>query len=130
MEKVVREWLETSDYDLETADAMLKAGRYLYVLFMCQQAVEKLLKAVFVKNKNELPPRVHNLSYLADSINLEVTDSERSLLNELNQFYLESRYPVERARLAGETDGQKAGAYLERTKEIVKCLKEKHLSTK
>ena len=38
-------WVEMSDYDLETASAMLTTGRYLYVGFMCHQANEKILKA-------------------------------------------------------------------------------------
>jgi HEPN domain-containing protein len=35
-------WRELALYDLGTADAMLSAGRYLYVLFCCQQAIEKI----------------------------------------------------------------------------------------
>lgn len=38
-------WAEMSDYDLETAEAMLATGRYLYVAFMCHQTIEKILKA-------------------------------------------------------------------------------------
>jgi len=34
-------WDELSQYDLETAVVMLAGGRYLYVGFMCHQAVEK-----------------------------------------------------------------------------------------
>lgn len=37
-------WEEIATYDLETAEAMLASGRYLYVVFMCQQAIEKLMK--------------------------------------------------------------------------------------
>ena len=33
-------WVDQAQYDLETAHAMLASGRYLYVLFCCQQAVE------------------------------------------------------------------------------------------
>ncbi|MCL2831912.1 MAG: HEPN domain-containing protein [Treponema sp.] len=29
-------WLDISRYDLETAEAMFIAGRWLYVVFMCQ----------------------------------------------------------------------------------------------
>jgi HEPN domain-containing protein len=32
-------WLDAAEYDLQTAEAMLVAGRWLYVAFMCQQAV-------------------------------------------------------------------------------------------
>jgi len=37
----VQYWQEMSEYDLATAKAMLQTGRYLYVGFMCHQAVEK-----------------------------------------------------------------------------------------
>ncbi|MCL2035461.1 MAG: HEPN domain-containing protein [Oscillospiraceae bacterium] len=39
-------WLEYAKYDLDTADAMFNAGKWLYVAFMCQQAVEKLVKGL------------------------------------------------------------------------------------
>ncbi|MFH1653778.1 MAG: HEPN domain-containing protein, partial [Pseudomonadota bacterium] len=42
-------WIERADYDLDTAEAMLKSARYLYVAFACQQAVEKYLKAIIQK---------------------------------------------------------------------------------
>jgi len=29
MEKIVKNWIATSNYDLKTAEAMLKAGRYI-----------------------------------------------------------------------------------------------------
>lgn len=38
-------WIDMAGYDLDTARAMLQTGRYLYVGFMCYQAVEKSLKA-------------------------------------------------------------------------------------
>ena len=41
MDDLSRQWAEQAQYDLDTADAMLKAGRYLYVLFCCHQAVER-----------------------------------------------------------------------------------------
>ena len=41
-------WLDGAEYDLQTANAMLETRRFLYVGFMCHQAVEKALKAVFV----------------------------------------------------------------------------------
>ena len=35
METKIKYWIDLSDYDLETADAMLNSKRYLYVGFMC-----------------------------------------------------------------------------------------------
>ena len=48
MDGKVTYWIEMSDYDLETADAMLLTGRYLYVGFMCHQTIEKILKAYWL----------------------------------------------------------------------------------
>lgn len=45
----VRYWVELSDYDLDTAQAMLETRRYLYVGFMCHQVIEKILKAYWGK---------------------------------------------------------------------------------
>lgn len=39
-------WLDIAQYDLETAVANYKSGRYLYVAFMCQQSIEKVVKGL------------------------------------------------------------------------------------
>ncbi len=47
MKNKINYWIDLSDYDLETAEAMLRSKRYLYVGFMCHQTVEiqKWIKA-------------------------------------------------------------------------------------
>ena len=40
---------------------MLIGKRYLYVGFMCHQAVEKILKAYYTVKNEDTPPFVHNL---------------------------------------------------------------------
>lgn len=66
MDKNVEYWVEMSDYDLETANAMLTTSRYLYVGFMCHQTIEKILKAFWSKNQKETPLKIHSLSRLAE----------------------------------------------------------------
>jgi HEPN domain-containing protein len=65
MNEKTRYWLDLSEYDLETAKAMLKSKRYLYVGFMCHQTIEKIFKAYYTKLKTVSPPFSHSLSYLA-----------------------------------------------------------------
>ncbi len=65
MDDKIKYWLELSDYDLETAEAMLQSKRYLYVGFMSHQANEKIFKAFYVKLKSETAPFSHSLSFLA-----------------------------------------------------------------
>jgi HEPN domain-containing protein len=45
VEPSARNWLELAQYDLAAAADMLDRGRTLYVVFTCQQAAEKALKA-------------------------------------------------------------------------------------
>jgi len=125
MTKTIREWVDIAEYDLQTAEAMFKAKRYLYVAFMCQQALEKILKAIFVQMKKEIPPRTHNLLYLLDTLGLNLDEKDKSLLAYLNMFYLESRYPGERNRLAKEMDRKKAKDALVGAKGVIKCLRRK-----
>ena len=54
MQQETKLWLERADYDLETAEAMLKSSRYLYVAFACQQAVEKYMKAFIQEKTGEI----------------------------------------------------------------------------
>lgn len=63
MDSKIRYWMDLSDYDLETAEAMLLSKRYLYVGFMCHQTIEKAFKAYFAKLTSETPPFKHSLSY-------------------------------------------------------------------
>jgi HEPN domain-containing protein len=57
-------WIDIADYDLETARSMQKSRRYLYTIFMCQQAIEKILKALYIQKYRKEAPFTHNLIYL------------------------------------------------------------------
>lgn len=53
-------WIETAEYDLKTAEAMLETKRFLWVGFMCHLVIEKMLKAHFSKVFSKVPPYTHN----------------------------------------------------------------------
>ena len=40
-------WIKHAQYDLDTADSMCQTGRWIYVVFMCQQAIEKSVKGMY-----------------------------------------------------------------------------------
>ncbi len=65
MDRKVKYWIDLSDYDLETAEAMLSGKRYLYVGFMCHQTIEKAFKAYFARLKKDTALFSHSLSYIA-----------------------------------------------------------------
>jgi len=92
-ESIPGQWAERARYDLDTARAMLESKRHLYVLFCCQQAVEKMLKAVIAERSGQCPPRLHNLMPLAKHAGLEPDASQSRLMRELSEYYVQSRYP-------------------------------------
>lgn len=67
----INNWIKIAEYDLATAKAMYETRRYIYVVFMCEQCIEKLLKALFVKQEGDSPPYTHNLIRLVELTGLE-----------------------------------------------------------
>jgi HEPN domain-containing protein len=122
MTSASRKWADQAHYDLDTAAAMLDAGRYLYVLFCCQQAVEKMLKAVIVKQTNEFPPRLHNLMRLAEVGSIEVTEVRAEFLRELSAYYVQTRYPEELGLIGGRVTRQLAKENFKKTEETLQWL--------
>lgn len=116
------QWADRARYDLDTARAMLNGRRYVYVVFCCQQAVEKMLKAVIVKRTGEMPPRIHNLMRLADRARIAVDDDRGDLFRNLSNLYVDTRYPEGDAALSAEFDEPRARAAFEKTEEAVQWL--------
>ncbi|MDR0498299.1 MAG: HEPN domain-containing protein [Holophagales bacterium] len=54
-------WLDVAQYDLRVAETMLNGGLWLYVAFMCQQAVEKLAKGLYVLYLDDNIPKTHSI---------------------------------------------------------------------
>lgn len=114
-------WLELARYDIDTAAAMLKTKRFVYVLVMCQQAVEKNLKALYARRYGEIPPRIHNLVELAKRCELEITPEQDGYLQELNYYYTGARYPSDISELS-LIDYQVASSYYDFTLKFKKWI--------
>jgi len=116
------EWDERARYDLDTAKAMLAAGRYLYVLFCCQQAVEKALKGVIALRTGKMPPRSHNLMALAEAAGLKVEEDRAHRLMLLTEHYVQSRYPGQAKNSTAISDRRLAAEAMQFTEELMKWL--------
>ena len=125
----VKSWINISDYDLETAKAMLKTERYLYVGFMCHQAVEKILKGYYELKKNVEPPYTHNLIYLTElnEIFNNLTEKQKDFLGKLQPLNIRARYPIYKEKLFKELTKEICEEILEETKEFIKWVKKKLL---
>lgn len=122
MTGIPQKWAERAVYDLDTARAMLESKRYLYVLFCCQQAVEKMLKAIIAKRSQELPPRGHQLVRLAERAQIPLSEEQADFLRELSTHYIQSRYPEETEDISSQVSVQHARQVVEKTEEVVRWL--------
>ncbi len=122
MTGIPQKWAERAIYDLDTARAMLESKRYLYVLFCCQQAVEKMLKAIIVKRSQELPPRLHQLVRLAERAQVPLNEEQADFLRELSTHYIQSRYPEEIEDISSQLSVQQARQVVKQTEEMVRWL--------
>lgn len=91
---IMNYWIESSDEDYNVMNVLYKNKKNNYCLFFGHLVIEKLLKALYAKNNKGAPhaPRSHDLLYLAEKINLELTERQEDLLDLITKFNMSSRY--------------------------------------
>ena len=91
MRKEVDLWWRQSEDDLDAAQYLFDGKRYYIAAFMCQQSVEKSLKALFLHETKGQVPQSHSLIYLAT--NTSTPKRFFSFLRELTPKFIDTRYP-------------------------------------
>jgi len=87
-------WVISSKHDLEAMNTIFKSGKNDWALFIGHLSIEKLLKALWVKNnENVTPPKMHNLLRLAELSKIKLRKNDFSFLLDLTSFNIEARYP-------------------------------------
>jgi HEPN domain-containing protein len=118
-------WIATAEYDLETARHMLVSQRYIYVVFMCQLALEKMFKAHVTEVTRAAPPKTHNLIRLIQKSRLELTQNHLDFVSKINAASIPTRYPEDIQRAIKDYPEVVARDYLRQTEEILKWLKQR-----
>jgi len=117
------EWLKQAEYDLETAMDMFKTGKYIYTVFMCHLSIEKALKGLYAKKFKKDPPKIHNLNYLCEKVQLNFSEDLQDFIDNLNDLSILTRYPDELERILNDYTSEATKEILEKTKELLLCLK-------
>jgi len=92
IDKIFKHWIETSDDDFNTMLVLFRSKSYYWALFMGHIAIEKLLKARFVKHNQNHAPFTHNLYRLAELSGLEISEEQAEWLFKITTFNLNARY--------------------------------------
>ena len=126
LEEKYQYWLSYAENDLESADVMIQSGRWYYTIFMCQQAIEKLVKALYILYIDDNVPRLHDINNIfnrfSDKLSETITDDKVELFDILSQFYLRSRYPDYSSALTSLTTGETAKSIYKKSKEAFAWL--------
>ena len=127
MNDKVTYWIEMSDYDFDTAKAMLETKRYLYVAFMCHQTIEKILKAYWSNVLEEPPLKFHGLSRLAEKSGLDkdMSEEQTDFIDELEPLNIEARYPSYKDRLMKSLTSDRCKELIEQTDKLRIWIKSK-----
>lgn len=123
---------EYAQYDLDTAEVMFNSGRYLYSVFMCQQAVEKIVKGIYVLYTGQEPIKTHNIALVFNNLN-DREEFRKHLVDEdfdrrkeeympifvrLLAFYISARYPAYKEKMTSMLTEEETQEIMDKTKEV------------
>ena len=118
-------WTDSANHDLDVAETLFQSKKYDWCLFIAHLVLEKLLKAFYVKNVGELPPRIHDLVRLADMAKVEFDEDTLLFLDAVNTFNISTRYPDEKLKFYKTCTSEFTMEQFYRIKEIYKWLVKK-----
>ncbi len=123
MKEEVKRWIEQSKADVKSAKNCFKSKDYYLCAFMCQQSVEKVMKALYLQKYKKLR-KIHDLTFFAKELNYP--EDIIRLCEQLTKVYVETRYPD----LGGKIPAKKftkddAKKFLNIASKILKWLRKK-----
>ncbi|MBI2434413.1 MAG: HEPN domain-containing protein [Candidatus Hydrogenedentes bacterium] len=77
----------------EDSEILLKGKRYDFGAYAAHLALEKALKGHVTRATGDIPPRTHDLTYLAKLSRLSFSEEQSAFLDYFNTYQLEGRYP-------------------------------------
>ncbi|MEM0232159.1 MAG: HEPN domain-containing protein [Candidatus Methanomethylicaceae archaeon] len=84
------DWWNEAKHNIRQARRNFEIGEYSVAAFLCHQASEKALKALYIIKKSRFPPRGHDLTKIGRFLNAKEIMDELKILN---PHYTISRYP-------------------------------------
>lgn len=102
---------------------MFATKRYVYVLFMCHLATEKVIKALYEVIHEKISPKTHNLVALLNAIELDVPEELLQTIESLNDISLVTRYPEDIRALVKAFKKDRVEDYLNKIKMLLKWFK-------
>jgi len=90
---LIQYWRKTAKHDYETMQGLFTLKRHCDSLFYGHLVLEKLLKALVVKQTRNYPKPIHNLLILLKDSNVQLSPKDVDFLAEVSKFNIKARYP-------------------------------------
>jgi HEPN domain-containing protein len=92
-EEHIKYWADSAIDNWDTVEYLFKGGKNMEALFFAHLVLEKLAKALWVKNNgSNYPPKIHGIVKILEAANIQVDMERKSFLIIVNDFQLEGRY--------------------------------------
>lgn len=124
-DEIIEYWLDSANADFKAMNSLFKNGHYVWALFLGHLVIEKLLKAIYVKNVGVDAPYIHNLVRIAEDTKLGLTEKQKDFLAEVTTFNIKARYPDYKGRFYRKASKEFTVHYIKGIKEFRKWLLKK-----
>lgn len=118
-DELQKAWLKSAKEDFKIAEDLVKMKHYQWALFLCHISIEKVLKAIYIKIKDQYPPPIHKLFKLAQDSEIKLTEEQINDLKEMTSFNIEARYDIIKDRLYRKATKEFTLKYFEITKKLL-----------
>lgn len=116
-------WTNNSELDWRRAIRCFNDNDFLFCLFCIHLSLEKVIKAIWVKDNTEnYPPKLHNLIRILEQTSMNLEEKDLIFLNDLNRFQLEGRYPDYMGKIYKECNSEFTNKMIIQANEIKLCL--------
>lgn len=129
---IIQAWLYHVHEDISSAECLYGGGHWLYVAFLCHQAIEKALKAYYVATHDDDPPYTHSHGKLLDCCGLvdELTPAHLRFIDFMVPMYIKARYPEHKLAMAKKLSSETCEYIIETTKQLTQWIEERLPETK
>ncbi len=125
IKKVVNYWTDSAEDNYQTAGYLLKGERYPDCLFFCHLAMEKILKALVVKETKTHAPYIHKLVDLAKLSKIYLSLGQTENLTTITEFNIAARYDAIKYNFRKKATKEYAEKYFLISEKLYLWLKEK-----
>jgi HEPN domain-containing protein len=119
-------WLDIAERDLRMARVSVSSGEWMYVSFFCEQAIEKLVKGLYVLYVSDDVPKIHKIMTIIgrfeNRLTEKIPDDYSELFDDLSSQYLQDRYVDYDSPSGLQVAAQEANDMLTLTEEAFKWL--------